>query len=121
MKIFSSTLALVAVLNSHAAIAQDSAHTFSANVALTSDYVYRGISQSDEGPAIQGGFDYSHSTGWYLGAWGSSIEFFENRGGATFACSPNCKEGSVEVDLYGGNKGSLSKRLSYDAGLLYYA
>jgi uncharacterized protein (TIGR02001 family) len=121
MKNSSLVFVLTGLLTSHAVFAQDSAHSFSANVAMTSDYVYRGISQSDEGPAIQGGFDYSHSTGWYLGAWGSSIEFFENRGGATFACSPNCKEGSAEVDLYGGYGGNFSDRLSYDAGLIYYA
>jgi uncharacterized protein (TIGR02001 family) len=41
----------------------------SANVALTSDYVFRGVSQTDEDPAIQGGFDVSHDSGLYIGTW----------------------------------------------------
>ena len=44
-----------------------------ANVSLTSDYRYRGISQSNLQPAIQGGFDYAHPSGFYIGNWNSSI------------------------------------------------
>ena len=42
-------------------------HTFTGNVTLASDYVFRGISQSQRQPAIQGGFDYSHASGLYAG------------------------------------------------------
>ena len=63
---------------------------FSANVALTSEYIFRGISQTDGTPAIQGGFDYSvtfledagalKNLGGYLGVWGSNVRF-TGRGG----------------------------------------
>ena len=49
----------------------------SANVTLTSDYVFRGVSQTDEDPAIQGGFDLSHDSGFYIGAWASNVDFNE--------------------------------------------
>jgi len=47
----------------------------SANVALTTDYVWRGISQNQEDPALQGGFDYAHDSGFYLGAWAANVNF----------------------------------------------
>ena len=46
---------------------------FSANVALTSDYIFRGISQNESDPAIQGGFDVAHTSGIYAGVWGSNV------------------------------------------------
>jgi hypothetical protein len=57
------------------AMAQGVADMFSANVALTNDYVWRGISQTNEDPAIQGGFDFEHPSGVYLGVWGSNVDF----------------------------------------------
>src|SRR3546814_1978703 len=48
--------------------------TFAANVALGTDYVFRGISQTDEEPTVQGGFDWSHDSGIYLGIWGSNVD-----------------------------------------------
>ncbi|MBU1665541.1 MAG: TorF family putative porin, partial [Gammaproteobacteria bacterium] len=53
-------------LISASAFAEDGPHSLSANVSMTSDYVFRGITQSSSDPAIQGGFDYSHSSGFYL-------------------------------------------------------
>ncbi|MEX2353300.1 MAG: TorF family putative porin, partial [Gammaproteobacteria bacterium] len=52
-------------------IAQSSDHSFSANATMASDYLFRGQSQTDNGPTIQGGFDYGHSSGLYLGTWAS--------------------------------------------------
>ena len=83
---------------------------WSANVALTTDYVWRGYSQSDESPAIQGGIDYSHESGFYLGTWASSVDFDE-----TIANSAD-----MEWDLYGGFGGELGGGLGYDVGLIYY-
>jgi hypothetical protein len=57
------------------AMAEGVADYFSANVALTTDYVWRGISQTNEDPAIQGGFDFEHPSGVYLGVWGSNVDF----------------------------------------------
>ncbi|MCB1710405.1 MAG: TorF family putative porin, partial [Halioglobus sp.] len=56
------------------------AFEISGNVALTSDYRFRGISQSDESAAIQGGFDVEFSPGFYVGTWGSSVDFDSNEG-----------------------------------------
>ncbi len=81
---------------------------FTGNVALTSDYVFRGISQSDGDPAIQGGFDYTNEVGGvpiYAGAWGSNIEFFV--------------DGSLEVDLYGGIRPTLGP-VTFDLGFIAY-
>lgn len=79
------------------------------NAAATTDYRYRGISQSRLQPALQGGVDYTQG-GFYLGAWGSTIKWIKDGGG----------DSAVEIDLYGGYKGSLSKDLSYDVGVLTY-
>ena len=56
---------------------------FSANVSFVSEYYFRGISQNDDAPALQGGFDYSlplgkDGTSFYAGVWGSSVDFNEN-------------------------------------------
>jgi uncharacterized protein (TIGR02001 family) len=80
------------------------------NVALTSDYRYRGISQTRLKPAVQAGVDFSAS-GFYLGAWVSSIKWVKDAYGKS----------QVEVDLYGGYKGDIVKdSLTYDVGLLQY-
>lgn len=81
---------------------------FSANVGLTNDYRFRGISQTDEDMALQGGFDYSHPSGLYLGVWGSNVEFNDD------------DEAQLELDLYGGFSGEYSGFL-WDVGALYYA
>ena len=82
-----------------------SAAEVSGNVALTTDYRFRGISQTDRDPAIQGGFDYAHDSGFYLGAWASNVAF----------------GGSSEMDFYGGYAMDLSEDVNLDIGYLYYA
>ncbi len=101
------------VLTPSAAFAEEETYglTFSANTALVSEYVFRGISQSDEKPAFQGGFDVTHESGVYAGVWGSNIDFNEGAG----VDGP-----SLEVDLYGGYSGSVND-ISYDVGVIYYA
>ena len=89
-----------------------SAHTVTSNVGLFSDYVFRGISQTGARPAIQGGFDYAHSSGFYAGAWGSSISWISDGALATNA--------SLELDTYFGFKNSLAGDFSYDIGFLRY-
>jgi uncharacterized protein (TIGR02001 family) len=80
----------------------------SANVTLTSDYVFRGISQTDEDPAIQGGFDFAHATGFYLGTWGSSVNFGED------------DPAHLELDVYAGLAGELGAGIGWDVGFLRY-
>jgi uncharacterized protein (TIGR02001 family) len=82
-----------------------SPHTLSYNVGLVTDYRYRGVSQSFRSPALQGGADYSHASGFYLGAWASTIKLAGN---------------GVEVDLYGGYKFEVAKDVTLDVGLLQY-
>lgn len=96
------------------ALAEEAAATspISANVTLASEYVYRGISQTREKPAIQGGFDYAHSSGLYIGTWGSNISWLEDAGASASS--------SMELDIYGGYKGKVNDDLSYDVGYLRY-
>ncbi len=88
----------------------ESPHTFSANVLLGSEYVFRGISNSNEDPTIQGGFDYAHASGFYLGTWASNIEYN----------AQSTDSASVEIDFYGGLAGSLGNGIGWDIGALYY-
>lgn len=91
------------ILTSYPVLAEES--QFSANAAITTDYVSRGISQSDGHPAIQGGLDWAHpDTGLYAGMWGSSVDL---------------GKASAEVDLYGGITRTVDK-LTWDLGALYY-
>lgn len=96
-----------------AAVAAESAHTLTGNVGLYSNYVFRGISQTSGEPAIQGGLDYTHQSGLYLGTWASNVSWLEDFQGYT--------NGSVEIDLYGGFRGSLGDSgVSFDVGAIQY-
>lgn len=80
--------------------------TFSANAALVSEYFFRGISQTDDVPALQGGFDYEHDSGIYLGIWSSNVKF---------------NDASLETDFYGGISGDLfGTGIGWSAGFIYY-
>lgn len=83
--------------------------SLSFNVGATTDYRYRGISQSRLKPAVQGGIDYADKSGFYVGAWGSSIKWIKDAGG----------DASAELDLYAGYKGAVGD-VSYDLGFLRY-
>ncbi len=81
--------------------------TFTGNVAITNNYVFRGYTQTLNTAAIQGGLDWDTGVGLYFGTWGSNMQF-------GFA-----GEGSMEWDVYGGYKGTIDK-FSYDVGALAY-
>jgi uncharacterized protein (TIGR02001 family) len=85
--------------------------TPSSNVSLVSNYLYRGISQSGAKPALQGGFDLAHSSGAYIGVWGSSISWVSDAGLANSA--------GLELDTYAGYKGAAGD-VAYDVGFLRY-
>ena len=89
-----------------------SPHTVTANAGLASNYLYRGISQTGAKPAVQGGFDYAHSSGLYAGVWGSSISWLSDAGVAVNA--------GLELDTYAGFKGTLASGYTYDVGFLRY-
>ena len=94
-----------------AAFTAAQAEELSFNAAVTSDYRYRGISQSRLQAALQGGVDYAHDpTGFYVGAWASTIKWTSDAGG----------EGHVELDIYGGKRGQITEFWSYDVGVLTY-
>lgn len=84
---------------------------FSANVSMTTNYIYRGISQTANKPALQGGFDYAHESGLYAGIWGSSISWLGDSGTAASA--------GTEFDTYLGYSGEAGD-IGYDVGLLAY-
>ncbi len=90
--------------------AEESGAGFSASVTLTSDYVWRGISQSNEDPAIQGGFEVEIK-GFYLGTWGSSVDFAE----------ASADGADTEIDGYLGYRRDFGKDASFDLGLIEYA
>ena len=101
----------VIALMSAEALADD-AWSASGNVALTTDYKFRGISQSNEKAAIQGGFDLEHESGFYVGAWGSSVDFDTDDGDY---------DGSLELDLYLGYGADLGDTgWAWDVGFLHY-
>ena len=91
--------------------------TLSANVGLTSDYVFRGFSQTAEGPAIQGGFDATCGI-FYVGVWASSLDFASGQGG-TFSID-TFFDASLEVDTYAGIKPKTGP-ITWDLGVIYYA
>lgn len=92
---------------------------FSANVSLVSNYLYRGLSQTGGKPAIQGGFDYEHSSGFYVGVWGSNTSFFSDLYKET-AGALGASSSSLELDTYLGFKNSLPNDVFYDVGFLRY-
>ena len=85
-----------------------------ANVTLASDYRYRGITQGNFRPALQGGFDYAHESGFYIGNWNSSISWLSDGYGSNPAVSA-----PIEMDFYGGYKTEVAG-VALDGGLLQY-
>ena len=96
------TAALVLLVSAGAASAQDA--TVSANIAVTSDYVFRGFSQTNEDPAIQGGVDITKGN-FYMGIWASNVDFSDST--------------EAEVDGYGGFRGEVGG-FAVDVGLIGY-
>lgn len=106
-----SSLACVAVVLPMVVSAQAAAPapdwSVTGNAGLFSDYRFRGMTQTDYGPAFQGGFDIAHSSGFYVGNWNSNVEQLLYNGA------------SLEMDFYGGYKGTFGG-VGYDLGAIYY-
>jgi uncharacterized protein (TIGR02001 family) len=96
-------------LASAQAAAAAPASALTGNLTITTDYRFRGISQSYTQPAVQGGIDWAHASGFYLGNWNSSVSGNQFPNGA-----------SLEMDFYGGYKFPLGKDITGDVGVLYY-
>ena len=107
-------LAAAATLSSGVACAADAApapaFTLSYNLGATSDYRVRGIKQNNSNPAVQGGIDLAHSSGLYVGTWGSNVSDW------TAANSTL----NLEVDYYGGYKTEVAG-VAVDVGTIYYS
>jgi len=124
-KMSKKTLTLAAMtLVSGAVFAQAApATTLTYNVGVVTDYRYRGITQSRNEAAVQGGVDYAHKSGFYVGAWASTIKWIAdnsynaNTGGTRTGTDIT---GNVELDLYGGYKFDLAKDVTMDVGYLRY-
>lgn len=78
-------------------------------VTATSDYDFRGFSQSAEDPALQGSVDWAHDSGFYAGLWGSNVDFGDEA------------ETDFEVDAYIGFAGGDEEGFTFDTGLVYYS
>jgi uncharacterized protein (TIGR02001 family) len=90
-----------------------------ANVTIVNDYRYRGISQSNFQPAIQGGFDYAHESGFYIGNWNSSISWLSDS--YSVASTPAQIGAPLEMDFYAGfKKEFIAPGFATDIGVLQY-
>ncbi len=82
--------------------------TVTGNASLTSDYRFRGFTQTNYGAAFQGGFDIQHHSGLYAGNWNSNVS------------SSLLNGANLEMDFYAGYKGKLANGIGYDTGFVYY-
>lgn len=100
-KLLIALFAVAGITSAHAQV--------TGNLGLTSDYRFRGISQTQNAPAVQGGIDYAHSSGFYVGNWNSSVSSQVYTNGA-----------GVESDLYAGFKKDVYKGITIDIGSYNY-
>jgi len=105
-----AALSLTAAFTASVHAEEEAASSLSFNAGAVTDYRYRGISQTRLAPALQGGADYADKSGFYVGTWGSTIKWIKDSGAT---------EGPVELDLYGGYKGTAGD-VAYDVGFLRY-
>lgn len=109
-------LAAAATLSSGTVLAQAAApaaapdFVVTGNFGITSDYRFRGLQQTDGDPAFQGGFDLAHSSGLYVGTWGSNV--------SSWAAGPSTST-KLEIDLYGGYKTTVGD-VGLDIGAIAY-
>jgi uncharacterized protein (TIGR02001 family) len=111
-------LALLAASVASFASAEEAADPLAFNVGVVSQYRYRGIAQSHGDPALQGGVDYTHASGFYVGSWASTISWIDDASNGT-AGKPGRVTGPIELDLYAGYKFEAAG-IAYDLGYLRY-
>lgn len=114
----------IAVLTAAAAIASTAAaqtaapeakpdYTLTGNFGIYSQYIFRGLTQTDRKPAAQGGFDFAHASGFYAGTWASNVSWLNDAGLVDHGQS-------LEWDVYGGYRHAFDNDFGIDAGILYY-
>lgn len=104
MKTTIKNLALISLM----AIPTSAIANVSSTVKAVSDYTFNGVSQTDNGPALQASLDYAADAGWYVGTWASNVDYGSS------------DDTWLELDFYGGMFYQLNERISLDAGLAYY-
>jgi hypothetical protein len=115
----SSLLATTAFAQTAPAAEAPEASPITANVTVVNDYRYRGMTQSNYKPAIQGGFDYAHESGFYIGNWNSSISWIGDSYPLT--TSQPSVSAPIEMDFYAGIKKELiAPGFASDVGVLQY-
>lgn len=105
MKLVKLTLSVALIAATAFAEEEKSDFGVSANMAITSNYIWRGMTQSNNSPAVQGGVDLEYK-GLYAGVWGSNVEFGDGKN-------------SLEADLYAGYKDELAG-VGFDIGAIQY-
>jgi uncharacterized protein (TIGR02001 family) len=103
-------------------------YTLTGNFGIFSQYIFRGLTQTNTKPAAQGGFDWAHESGFYAGTWMSNISWPKENASTNNSLlgTPNVisgtyeSGGSLEWDFYGGYKWSLPQDFGIDVGTLYY-
>jgi len=112
-----STAVALATLPIGASVAVAEDLPISANISIVSDYAFRGISQNNQRPALQGGLDYEHDSGLYAGFWASNVSWLsdlKNDDGVKVGAS-----NSIETNFYAGYAGEVGP-FGFDVGLLQY-
>ena len=108
-----ASLALPIAALAEEAAAPASPHSVSYNIGLFSQYVWRGMTQTDESLALQGGIDYAHASGFYAGAWASNVSWTTD--------FDYMDSNSLEIDLYGGYANTIGDiGIGYNVGVLQY-
>jgi len=117
MKTLKLALAAALTLPAMSVFAEEEAasdHSVSYNMALHSEYIFRGYTQTHNDPALSGGVDYEHSSGFYLGTWLSNVSWIRDNGASDGGHS-------LEIDVYGGYAGEIGDTgIGYDIGALQY-
>jgi len=134
------------VISMNQALAADP-WSFSANIGVVSNYIWRGVTQTGDQAAVQGGLDVAHESGFYAGTWASNIDWDEGSAEevtGTVAVDPTTASGfaedadgnlvvtgmtsgadpaspNYELDLYLGFGGNITDDFSYDINGIYYA
>jgi len=102
------SLALTSCLASGALVSSQALaiEGLTANIGATNNYLWRGITQTNDAAAISGGIDYASDSGFYIGTWASNADWAEDM--------------TYELDIYGGFSGELDNGFGYDLGYIYY-
>lgn len=90
----------------------DAPYTITGNFGLFSEYRFRGIAQTNSRPAVQGGYDFVHQSGGYVGVWASNVSWLSDSGAGLVSSS-------IEIDIYGGYRFKADP-IDYDVGVLQY-